>query len=146
MTATMLAAERITISDSTIADAQATPVKRGSTLVLRTAEGNEVQLPESVQHMLLGALATVASEGEVVIGRMPEHLTSTVAADLLGVSRPTLMKLAREGEIDSFKVGTHTRFKRDEVLRVRDARAAKRRAAFDELRALDEEHEELFDD
>ena len=69
-----------------------------------------------------------------------------VAADLLGVSRPTLMKLAREGEIDSFKVGTHTRFKRDEVLRVRDARAAKRRAAFDELRALDEEHEELFDD
>lgn len=31
----------------------------------------------------------------MVVGRMPEELTSTVAADLLGVSRPTLMKWAR---------------------------------------------------
>lgn len=146
MAATLLTTDRITISDRIVDEARDTPPLTKASLVLRTDDGAEVTLPRDLQKVLLGALTSIANDGEVTIGRMPEELTSTVAADLLGVSRPTLMKWVHDDEIASFKVGTHTRFQRDEVLRVRDLRAKQRRAAFDELRSLDEAHEELFDD
>lgn len=146
MAATLLATDRITISDRTVDQARQTPPLTGSTLFVHTADGDEVELPGELQSVLLNALASIADDGEVVIGRMPEELTSTVAADLLGVSRPTVMKWVRDGEIEAFKVGTHTRFHRDEVLRVRTARAAKRRTAFEDLRALDEAHADVLDD
>ncbi len=60
-----------------------------------------------------------AIRDKIVIGRVPEALTSTVAADLLSVSRPTLMTWVRDGGIESFKAGMHTRFRRDEALRAR---------------------------
>lgn len=146
MPATALATERITISDHIIDEARDTPVTTGSALVLRSAEGEDVELPADLQQILLHTLASIAGDGEVTIGRMPEELTSTVAAELLGVSRPTLMKWARAGEIESFTVGSHTRFRRDEVLRVRALNARKRAAAHEALREFDAEHEEMFDD
>lgn len=44
------------------------------------------------------------------------------------------MKWVRQGRIDSFKVGTHTRFKREDVLRLQAERMEERRAAFAALR------------
>ncbi|EYT49857.1 helix-turn-helix domain-containing protein [Brachybacterium muris] len=146
MSATALATERITVSDRIIDEARDTPVTTGSTLVLRSAEGADIELPADLQRILLHTLASIAGDNQVTIGRMPEELTSTVAAELLGVSRPTLMKWARAGEIESFTVGSHTRFQRDEVLRVRALRAAKRAAAHEALREFGAEHAELFDD
>ncbi len=146
MSATALGTERITLSDHIIDEARDTPVTTGSTLVLRSAEGTEIGLPVDLQQILLHTLASIADDNQVTIGRMPEELTSTVAAELLGVSRPTLMKWARAGEIDSFTVGSHTRFQRDEVLRARAQRADTRAAAHEALREFDAKHEELFDD
>ncbi|MCS6711979.1 helix-turn-helix domain-containing protein [Brachybacterium sp. EF45031] len=146
MAATALAIDRITINDHIIHEAREAPLSRTSTLVLRSADGQDTPLPEELQQVLLRALASIAESGEVTIGRMPPELTSTVAADLLGVSRPTLMKWAHDGTIDSFKVGSHTRFRRDDVLHLRTVRAQQRAAAHNALRAFDEEHESLFDD
>lgn len=146
MSATALDTERITVSDRIIDEARDTPVTTGSTLVLRSAEGADIELPADLQRILLHTLASIAGDNQVTIGRMPEELTSTVAAELLGVSRPTLMKWARAGEIESFTVGSHTRFQRDEVMRVRALRADKRAAAHEALREFGAEHEELFDD
>lgn len=140
MTATLQAAERITITDHVIDEARSTAVPRGSTLMLRTPEGDDLELPRDIQLMLLGALSSIADHGEVTIGRVPDVLTSSVAADLLSVSRPTLMKWAHEGKIDSFKVGTHTRFAREEVMRMRQQLAERHRTALDELRAFEDEH------
>lgn len=146
MAATALATDRITINDHIIDEARDAPLSRTSTLVLRSADGEETPLPAELQQVLLRTLASIAGSGEVTIGRMPPELTSTVAADLLGVSRPTLMKWAHDGAIDSFKVGSHTRFRRDDVLQLREVRALQRAAAHDDLRAFDEEHEEFFGD
>lgn len=146
MAATTLAAERILIDDRAVGEARAAPITKGSTFILRAADGEETPLPAELQEILLRTLHSIASDGEVTIGRMPEHLTSTVAADVLGVSRPTLMKWARNGEIDSFAVGSHTRFRRDEVLRVRALKARQRAAAHESLREFDAEHAEMFED
>lgn len=75
----------------------------------------------------------------------PAALTSTVAADMLGVSRLALMKWVSEKNIESFAVGTHARLSRGEVLRMKEHRTKDRRAAFEELLELDAEHEGFLD-
>ncbi|MGO4956700.1 helix-turn-helix domain-containing protein [Luteococcus sp. Sow4_B9] len=142
---TTLTTERIHISSKTVHQVRSTQPSRGTRIILRTADGTDVELPDEVQAVLHQTLAALAERGRVSIGTTPEQLTSTVAADLLGVSRPTLMKLAREGAIPSFKVGSHTRFHRDDVIALRDSRERERIAAFEALRAFDEEHPELSD-
>ncbi|HJA38472.1 MAG TPA: helix-turn-helix domain-containing protein [Candidatus Brevibacterium intestinigallinarum] len=52
-------------------------------------------------------------------GELPEQLTSAAAADVLGISSPTLAKWVSERRIDASKKGTHARFKREDVLELR---------------------------
>ncbi|ASE12355.1 helix-turn-helix domain-containing protein [Kocuria rhizophila] len=138
--------ERINISAQTVREAQA-PAQHGASLVLRDAAGNDVALPAEVQRTLLRALSAIAEHGSVDIAQTPEELTSTVAANLLGVSRPTLLRWAREGQIESFKVGSHARFRRADVLQLRQQREMARRAACQELREVDAENDfEFFAD
>ena len=135
----MLTRDNITIDDVDVQLAVETPRPQGATLVLRGPDGSEIELPDRIQKMLLGTLAAVAETGEASVGRVPEELTSTVAAEMLGVSRPTLMKWVGEGRIASFKVGSHTRFKRGDVFALREERAKERRAAFTALRESDQD-------
>lgn len=107
-------------------------------------DGRPVPLSRDVQRLISQVLASVAQRGEVTISRIPEELTSTVAAELLGVSRPTLMKWAREGRVATHKRGTHTRFKREDVLQLKRQRAEERVKAFQEWRAFEEENAHLF--
>lgn len=137
----LASSERITISDQIIKDAQDTVVPDQASLVLRLADGKEAELPADIQQMLLRTLTLIADQGSVSIGQLPAELTSTVAADLLSISRPTLMKWAAEGRIDSFKKGSHTRFHRDDVLALQRRNAVARQSAFNQLRRLDEDHE-----
>lgn len=52
---------------------------------------------------------------------MPEVITTTTAAEVLGVSQPTLMKFVRSRDIPSTLVGRHTRLKRDDGFAFRRA-------------------------
>jgi excisionase family DNA binding protein len=70
---------------------------------------------------------------------VPEDVTTTTAAKLLGVSRPTLMKMIAGGDLPSHKVGTHARLKADQVLAFKRARLARQRKAFDELLDLEDD-------
>src|SRR5690625_1806377 len=139
--------ERITIGNETLKEAREAGQEdlRNSALILRLADGNEQVLPAHLQEVLLDTLKALAGNGEVFIGKMPEELTSTVAAETLGVSRPTLMKWAQEGKIASYKVGSHSRFRREDVLALKEDRVQARRDAFAELRELDSELDELFE-
>lgn len=129
--------ERIDLAPQTVREIKEINPASGTSILLRSPDHQEIELPPGVQRMILDALASIAEHGEVVIGRVPDELTSTVAADMLGVSRPTLLKWSREGLIDSFKVGSHTRFRREDIIRFRTERERERRQAFNELRALD---------
>lgn len=137
-----LAPERISVETETVDEARSTAARADlttSALALVHPDGTQAPLPAELQSVLLTAISSLAQNGSVTIARMPEELTSTVAADILGVSRPTLMKWVEDGTITSHKVGTHSRFDRKDVLALRDRRRASQRKALDELRALDEE-------
>jgi excisionase family DNA binding protein len=72
---------------------------------------------------------------------VPNVLTTTTAAAMLGLSRPTLMKMIADGEIPSHKVGSHHRLAAEDVLQAKCARRHRQRAAFSALRELDDSSE-----
>lgn len=142
MTSIVKTEARLTINDEAIEEARgalAGLLSGQGTLAVRMPDGTYAGLPGNIERVMMNALKSLAENGSVSIGHLPEELTSTSAADVLGVSRPTLMKWAKSGEIPSHKVGTHARFRRDDVFELREKRAQERRRAFTELLALEDE-------
>lgn len=108
----------------------------GDTLrVEREGEAGK-EVPDEIRRLLQRVLRSVADGESLTIMTTPEVLTTSGAAVLLGISRPTLMKMVRAGEIPSHRVGTHTRLRSVDVLRFRRGQQERRRAAFDEFRTL----------
>lgn len=136
--------DRVMIDDAMVEDLKSLPSLGAATFRVTDAKGRLVSLPLDVQRLISQVLTSVAQRGEVTISRVPEELTSTVAAEILGVSRPTLMKWAKEGAIATHKRGTHTRFKRDDVLKLKQQRAEKRLKAFGDWRAFEKENERFL--
>jgi len=101
-----------------------------------------VPLPADRSAELLGLVAQVCrgvASGrhvKVVVGDDEDaDLTSQQVADLLNVSRPHVVKLAKTGELPSHKVGTHHRFKAADVDRYLVAMRARRDEALQALAA-----------
>ncbi len=86
----------------------------------------EFRLEESVESVtlplsalrLLEAILDANAKGQAVMV-MPLHpeLTPNRAAEMLGVSRPTLIKLLNEGKIAFRLVGTHRRIRTEDLSR-----------------------------
>lgn len=94
-------------------------------------------LPVEIGRILQDVLDVIARGGTVTIGSVPRELTTSAAAGILGVSRPTLMKMISEGQLAAHKVGTHHRLNADDVFDALRARRARERAAFAELIELE---------
>lgn len=90
-------------------------------------------LPPEIGRVLQQVLDVMARGGTITIGSVPDVLTTSAAAGILGISRPTLMKMIREGQIAAHRVGTHHRLKSEDVFAALKARRARERAAFLEL-------------
>ena len=83
-------------------------------------DGRNVDLPKDVSVIVTTVLESLSKGSRVVISTTPKELRTTAAAEMLGISRPTLLKLVREGELPSHKVGAHHRFLLNDVLEYRD--------------------------
>lgn len=88
--------------------------------------------PDVVSQIISKVLDAVAAGRPISISRMPEQITTTTAATLLGVSRPTIMKYIKQGKLSSTMVGTHHRLNTGEVLAFLEKRKKElRRSVFD---------------
>lgn len=96
------------------------------------------ELPPELGRILQHVLDVVARGGTVTIGATPEILTTSTTAAILGVSRPTVIRMIKDGELPAHKVGTHHRLRAQDVFAVLRARRARERAAFEELRQFDD--------
>jgi len=105
------------------------------------ADGETRELSPELSRIIARAIRTLALNGSVTVGSLPDELTSNTAAEVMGVSRPTLLKMAKAGDIDSFKVGSHTRFKRDDVMNLKAKREVARKAAMMDLLEIRDELE-----
>lgn len=92
--------------------------------------------------LAVGVLALLEAVGAglpVDITALPAELTTGQAADLLGVSRPTVVSLVDRGALAASRVGTHRRLRTVDVLAYRDRARQDRSAALDELVAVSDE-------
>lgn len=107
------------------------------------AGADRPDLPDDLATVLKKVLETMARGGTITIGSLPDSLTTTIAAEQLGVSRPTLMKMIAAGEIPAHKVGTHHRLKTSDVLALKRERLESQRRGLDELRELEDALDEF---
>ena len=91
-----------------------------------------LNLPRKIAEKVLALLDAERTTGAVVVP-VKELFTTTEAATMLGLSRPTLMKLIESGEVAHVKVGTHHRVPAEAVLEFQRARKARREKAAEAL-------------
>ncbi|MGH9075102.1 MAG: helix-turn-helix domain-containing protein, partial [Acidimicrobiales bacterium] len=102
-------------------------------------DGQEFPLPASMYEVLRQAAHQLAAGLAVSIVPVGTRLSTQQAAELLGVSRPHVVKLLDQGEMSHTKVGRHRRVLLSDVLAYRDRQAARRSEALDELARLSED-------
>lgn len=89
--------------------------------------------------LLQTILDEVAQGHAVQLVLLHAELRTQEAANLLGVSRPHLVKLLEKGAVPHWKVGTQRRVRLQDVRAYRDQRDAGRQQAMQELADLDQE-------
>ncbi|MBN1347126.1 MAG: excisionase family DNA-binding protein [Phycisphaerae bacterium] len=109
-------------------------------LEVRIPETDEVvTLPAAAVRLLVELLSEMAEGNAVTLIPIHAELTTQQAADLIGVSRPFLVKQLEEGKIPYRKVGTHRRLLYSDLVRYKSEIDAERRKALDELTAQAQE-------
>ncbi|NKY53243.1 helix-turn-helix domain-containing protein [Nocardia vermiculata] len=86
------------------------------------SEADRIELPREVHEALVQVVAAMQAGKAVTVAPRSMTLTSQQAADLLGVSRPTVIKLIERGELSAERVGSRHRLKLDDVLSYQEAR------------------------
>jgi excisionase family DNA binding protein len=103
------------------------------TTTLSGPNGEHLVLPPEVFEVLRDVVEAMAQGQAVAIAPVHQRLTTQETADLLGVSRPTVVKLLESGEIPFEQPGRHRRVRLADVLAYRERASAERRAALDRM-------------
>lgn len=102
------------------------------------------QLGDALNQVIQHVLHALASGQSIDVQVVPHDLTTTVAAQRIGISRPTLMKAIRSGDLPAHKVGSHFRIRTEDADAFRKGllkkTVAQKEQALKELWELEEEH------
>lgn len=93
--------------------------------------GDRVEVPREVHDVLLHVVEALRAGKAVTVAPLATRLTTQQAADLLMISRPTLVKLLEEGVIAHERVSTRRTVLLSDVLAYRESRRAAQIAAIE---------------
>jgi excisionase family DNA binding protein len=96
-------------------------------------DGTTAEVPAEVAQALQGIVAAMADGKAVSVESVAQMLSTQEAADLIGVSRPTLVKYLDEGRLPSTRPGTHRYVRLDDLLAFEESFRRERRAILDEM-------------
>lgn len=94
-------------------------------------EHDQVEMPASAHRVLLQVLEAMKAGKAVTVAPQSQLLTTQQAADLIGVSRPTVVKLIEAGELPAETAGTRRR-----MVKLHDLLAYRERRRDAQYRAL----------
>lgn len=113
-------------------------------LVVGAEQGDQVELPMELHRVLVQVVESLQAGLAVTVAPQTMRLTTQQAADLLGISRPTLVSLVESGAIPFERQSSHRKLLLSDVLEYREKRKA---AQYESLNAIydeDESPEELL--
>jgi excisionase family DNA binding protein len=96
-------------------------------------DGEQVPLPAEVYQVVVEVVAAMREGKVITLVPRTQRLTTQEAADFLGVSRPTLVKLLEDGKIPYDQPGRHRRLLFTDLLAYQARQRADRRAALDQM-------------
>jgi excisionase family DNA binding protein len=94
----------------------------GQRVYLQAGRNKRVEVPGEVYQILRQVVEAMGQGLAVRVVPQSHTVTTQQAADLLGVSRPTVVRLLDESRIPYERVGTHRRLPLRDVLRYREER------------------------
>ena len=111
------------------------------------SENPEIEIEETEEKIrvplkalkLLAKILEVTGQGKPIsVVPVATELTTQVAADLLGCSRPHLVKLLEEGKIPFTKIGKHRRVKYEDLVKYKNEMKARQESLIIEIMKSDE--------
>jgi excisionase family DNA binding protein len=108
-------------------------------IIDKRRSGETVELPAAAVRLLVRILKEMADGNAVTLIPVHAELTTQEAADMLSISRPSLIQLLDEGEIEYRRVGTHRRVRFEGLIDYKRRAGAARRKVLTELAAYDRE-------
>lgn len=99
----------------------------------------KIRIPLSALKLLAKILKEISQGKPISIVPVATEMTTQAAAELLGCSRPHVVKLLEEGKIEYTKVGKHRRIKYEDVLNYKKKIKSKQKRLIREIMELDEE-------
>lgn len=102
-------------------------------------DGKELKLSDQVSKAFLRFISEVAKGNSISIEALDSLMTTQEAADYLGYSRPTLIKLLDEYKVPISKVGRHRRIAFNAVTALHTQIQVNRQQAIRDLQKLEVE-------
>jgi excisionase family DNA binding protein len=89
---------------------------------------------------LLGDILKAMGQGKLIsLVPIATEVTTQAAAEIIGCSRPHLVKLLEDGKISFTKVGKHRRIKFDDIMKYRNQMKEQQKQNIIDIMNLDEE-------
>jgi excisionase family DNA binding protein len=102
-------------------------------------DGTRLELPGEVYEVLREVVTALSQGLAITVAPHQTVLSTSEAAQLLGVSRPTLVRLLESGEIPFDKPGRHRRVRLADVVAYQQRFQRRRAAVLDQMVADGEE-------
>ena len=99
----------------------------------------KIRIPISALKFLVRILKEISQGNPVSIVPIATEITTQAAAELLGCSRPHIVKLLESGKIPFNKVGKHRRIKYEDLVAYKKEMKALQRQKIQEIMELDED-------
>ncbi len=99
------------------------------------SDNSRIELPESLHRLLLQVAEALMQGMAVTVAPQSARLTTQGAADFLGVSRPTLVRLLERGEIPMSKPGRHRYVQLSDLVAYQTSTRSRRRDVLDRMAA-----------
>jgi len=99
----------------------------------------KIRIPLSALKLLSEVLKAMGEGKLISLVPVATEMTTQAAAEILGCSRPHLVRLLEEGKISYTKVGKHRRIKFDDVMKYRDQMKKVQKEHIIDIMNLDEE-------